>query len=73
MKQLSKKDLEHLQGMFPVGTRVELITMNDIQAPPVGTCGTVQYVDALGDIGILWDNGSRLSIVLEAGDQIRRV
>jgi len=64
MKQLSKKDLEHLQGMFP---------MNDIQAPPVGTCGTVQYVDALGDIGILWDNGSRLSIVLEAGDQIRRV
>lgn len=73
MKQISKKDLEYLQGMYPVGTRVELITMNDIQAPPAGTCGTVQYVDALGDIGVLWDNGSRLAIVLEAGDQIRRV
>jgi hypothetical protein len=47
--------------------------MNDIQAPPAGTCGTVQYIDALGDIGILWDNGSGLSIVLEAGDRIRRV
>ena len=73
MKMLSNEEIEYLQGMYPVGTRVELITMDDIQAPPAGTCGTVQYVDALGDIGVLWDNGSRLSIVLEAGDQIRRV
>ncbi|MGP1589760.1 MAG: DUF4314 domain-containing protein [Oribacterium sp.] len=73
MKQISKKELEDLQGMYPVGPRVVLITMNDIQAPPAGTCGTVQYVDALGDIGVRWDNGSRLSVGLEAGDQIRCV
>lgn len=34
--------LEMLREQFPVGTRVELIRMDDVQALPIGTKGTVQ-------------------------------
>lgn len=30
---------------YPEGTRIELISMNDSQAVPPGTRGTVDYVD----------------------------
>ena len=36
--------------------------MEDPQAPPPGTKGTVRYVDGLGQIGVEWDNGSSLSL-----------
>ncbi len=32
--------------------------MDDIQAPPVGTKGTVRGVDDIGSIMVSWDNGS---------------
>ena len=37
--------------------------MEDEQAPPIGTCGTVLGVDDLGSIMVSWDNGGSLSIV----------
>lgn len=33
---------------YPAGTRVKLIVMNDSQAPPAGTQGTVIAVDDMG-------------------------
>ena len=36
--------------------------MNDPQAPPVGTKGTVRGVDDIGSIMVAWDNGSGLSV-----------
>lgn len=54
------------------GDRIELISMDDIQAPPAGTKGTVIGVDDMGQIMVSWDNGSSLSVIPEAGDQIRR-
>ena len=38
--------------------------MDDIQAPPTGTLGTVRYVDDIGTIHIKWDNGSSLGLVI---------
>ena len=35
---------------YPAGTRVELVRMDDAQAPPVGTKGTVRGVDDIGSI-----------------------
>ena len=35
--------------------------MDDPQAPPVGTKGTVRGVDDIGSIMVAWDNGSGLS------------
>ena len=40
----SKKALADLMNMFKPGTRVELVKMDDLQAPPAGTSGTVMYV-----------------------------
>ena len=47
---------------YPKGTRIELISMNDSQAVPPSTRGTVDYVDDLGTIHMSWDNGRTLGI-----------
>lgn len=55
--------LERLREQYPIGSRVELIKMDDVQAPPIGTKGTVKGVDDIGSIMVSWDNGSSLSVV----------
>lgn len=62
MRFPSKEIIERLRREFPVGTRVELVKMDDIQAPPIGTLGTVRGVDDIGSIMVAWDNGSGLSV-----------
>ena len=62
MKNISKKLLEDLRERYPQGTRVELIRMDDAQAPPIGTKGTVTAVDDIGTIHVKWDNGSSLGV-----------
>lgn len=59
-----------IRSKYPKGTRVRLLEMDDIQAPPIGTEGTVNYIDDMGTIHISWDNGSSLGAVLEGGDRI---
>ena len=46
--------------------------MDDIQAPPVGTEGTVFGVDDIGSIMVRWDNGSTLSVAY-GEDLCRRI
>ena len=58
----SKELVESLRKRYPVGCRVELLRMDDPQAPPVGTKGTVRYVDDIASIGVSWDNGCSLSV-----------
>lgn len=60
---IRKEILEKLRKQYSPGTRVELIRMEDIQAPPTGTQGTVIGVDDIGSIMVSWDNGSSLSVV----------
>ena len=55
--------IESLKKQFPVGSRVELIKMDDKQAPPIGTRGTVKGVDDIGSIMVAWDNGSSLNVI----------
>lgn len=55
--------LESLRKKYPKGTRVELVKMDDVQAPPIGTKGTVIGVDDIGSIMISWDSGSSLNVV----------
>lgn len=52
-----------LRAAYPVGTRLVLDAMDDIQAPPIGTAGTVQGVDDAGQILMGWDTGSGLSLI----------
>ena len=67
----SREIVERLREQYPVGCRVELLSMSDFQAPPVGTKGTVRYVDDIGSIGVAWDNGSGLSVAF-GEDSCRR-
>ena len=60
---MNEKLLAHLRESYPAGTRVELVRMDDIQAPPIGTKGTVYGVDDAGSILVKWDNGSGLNVV----------
>ncbi|MFR3968386.1 MAG: DUF4314 domain-containing protein [Evtepia sp.] len=62
MRFPSKETVERIRKEYPVGARVELVQMNDPQAPPVGTKGTVRGVDDIGSIMVAWDNGSGLSV-----------
>ncbi|WP_196598503.1 DUF4314 domain-containing protein [Pectinatus frisingensis] len=63
MRFPSKEIVEQVRSQYPVGTRVELVQMDDVQAPPNGTKGTVWGVDDTASIMVRWDNGSSLNIV----------
>lgn len=45
MRVISREALQALRERYPKGTRVELVQMDDPQAPPIGTKGTVIGVD----------------------------
>lgn len=59
------KKLDELRETYKLGSRVELVKMDDVQAPPIGTKGTVLGVDDTGSIMVSWDNGSSLNVLYE--------
>jgi hypothetical protein len=63
MKFPNRETVESVRREYPAGTRVELVRMDDLQAPPVGTHGTVTGVDDTASIEVSWDNGSGLRVV----------
>lgn len=68
----SKETVERIRNQYPVGCRVELVRMDDVQAPPTGTKGTVRGVDDTGSVMVRWDNGSGLNVVF-GEDLCRRI
>lgn len=58
-----RETVERLRREFPAGTRVELVRMDDVQAPPVGSIGEVLAVDDTGSLIMHWSNGSGLNVV----------
>jgi hypothetical protein len=75
----SRELVESVRAQYPVGTHVELVKMDDVQAPPVGTRGTVLGVDDIGSVMVHWDNGSSLHVVygedvcMIVGDDIKEL
>ncbi|MDD4546138.1 MAG: DUF4314 domain-containing protein [Oscillospiraceae bacterium] len=58
------RNAKRIKEMYPKGTRIELISMNDPYAPvPPGTRGTVNFVDDIGTVFPKWDNDRSLGIV----------
>ena len=72
MRFPNKETVEQIRRMYPAGTRVELLAMDDPQAPSVGTKGTVLGVDDTGSFLMKWDNGSGLNVVWQQ-DRVRKV
>lgn len=60
---MNKNFVEALRKRYPSGTRLECLFMDDFQAVPPGTKGTVTHVDDAGTIHMHWDNGSSLGLV----------
>lgn len=59
----NRAQVERLRLRYPAGTRVELVEMDDAQAPPIGNQGTVTGVDDTGSIMVAWDNDSGLNVI----------
>lgn len=72
MRFPSKEIVERVRSQYPVGTRVELMQMDDVQAPPIGTRGTVTGVDDTASVMVRWDNGSHLNVVY-CEDKCRKI
>ena len=64
MRAMAPEILASLRERFPQGARVELTRpMDDPQAPPIGTRGTVRGVDDSGSIMVAWDSGGSLNVL----------
>ena len=59
---MNRKEVEKIKQMYPKGTKIELGYMDDFQAPPSGTVGEVTHVDDIGQIHVIWENGSTLAL-----------
>lgn len=60
---MNEKSLERLRNIYPDGIRVRLLKMDDDQAPPYNTLGTVKNIDDMGTIHVSWDTGSSLGLI----------
>lgn len=72
MRFPSREEVEKVRNEYPKGCRVVLERMDDMQAPPIGTEGTVRGVDDTGSIMVKWDNGSSLHVVY-GEDRCRKI
>ena len=63
MKMPTRGEVEQIKARYTKGLRIELIQMDDSQAPPAGTRGTIITVDDIGDLVVAWDNGCGLNVV----------
>ena len=65
------EQVAQVRSQYPKDARVELVWMDDHQAPPIGTKGTVVGVDDIASILVAWDNGSHLNVAY--GEDIVRL
>lgn len=56
---------EEIKAEYPGGTRIRLIGTSDRYTNlRAGEAGTVQFVDSVGTVHVLWDSGSRLGMIV---------
>lgn len=62
----SESYLEQLRKKYPVGTKLQLISMRNETYPVLpGTVGEVTHIDDAGSIHMRWENGSSLALIPE--------
>ena len=66
MKFPNKNYLAQLRKQYPIGTKIQLISMRDEKYPILpGTIGEVTHIDDMGSIHMKWQNGSSLALIPE--------
>ena len=69
----SRETVERVRKMYPKGTRIELIQMEDPYSRlKPGDRGTVRFVDDAATVFVDWDSGSELGIVY-GEDRVRKL
>lgn len=64
MRFPNNETVDRVRKQYPIGTRVELITMTDPYSTlRPGDQGTVDFVDDTATIFVFWDKGSTLGVV----------
>lgn len=61
---LTQEEIQKIKGTYKKGSKIYLIKMYDLFAPPSKTIGIVAGVDDAGHIMMNWDNGSSLSLAV---------
>ena len=62
-RRLSPEEVREIENKYRPGSKVKLVKMYDLYAPPKGTIGIIQGVDGAGNILVNWENGSSLSLI----------
>ncbi len=62
-RKMTASFIQEVRDLYTPGTKVRLIQMNDVQAPPAGTIGVVEHIDDIGTIHVKWETGSTLGVV----------
>ena len=57
------ENVEELKIKYPKDTKIKLIEMYETQPVPAGPIGKVDFVDDIGTIHMIWENGSSLGLV----------
>lgn len=71
--EITEQKLNYIRNLYPEGTRIELISMDDPYSKLTPGCkGTVKYVDDMATIHVSWDNGSSLGVIYGV-DEIRKI
>ena len=62
-EKMNDMQVKAIRDMFPKGTRIQLLYMEDNYPVPKGTKGSVDYIDDDGQIHMNWDNGESLALI----------
>lgn len=57
------KQVQKIKDQYLSGTRVELVSMSGESDMPCGLQGSVDFVDDIGQIHMIWDNNSTLALI----------
>lgn len=61
---LDHRTVQRIKEPYPGGTRIRLLSMDDPYAPiSPGTEGTVNFVDDIGTLHCIFDNGRTLGVI----------
>lgn len=59
----TQAQIASIKARYPVGTRIELVHMDEAGMPP-GLKGVIDYVDDMGQLHMCWENGRSLALVV---------
>lgn len=59
----TEKEVAQIKEEYPVGSKLRLLHMEDMQAVSSGTNGIIDFIDDQGQLHMKWENGSSLALI----------